>query len=266
MTLESVHAVLRDFLPLRSPPSRFTRSVVERVLQMDSAHIQAQASKEIRSSSHTNDIADCVRQCVAVYGHLFHTVRSLSEQAAADAARLQPWGVWDTYPKAMLPRGVEYGLVVLRGVVYEFPTLAKSLEYGVVPPNIHFRSAWLWFLQRYGHRAIYEGDIAAPRFADDIRATFVRVMEQNPIRRYDDEFSPIPRQSLITRATSRLLLPVWNRYERRLHDISGVRSDAMRRTHALRTELLRHAEKRVQGGFFDDVSQVWTMDAEELLR
>lgn len=174
---------------------------------------------------------------------------------------LRSLGVWDCYAKNELPQSPQRALLALRGIVHEYPEIETQVQQGQIPDNIVFRSAWTFLLFRYGHRGMYEGDIAYPRFGDSVQQTLAYILSLSPVRKYDDEFPTLPPMTL----RAKLALWCWSYYKHLQEQLEYHRSEAMRRTSSLRRELIIAAEQLVRMGRLQRVEEVWHRTTEELI-
>jgi pyruvate,water dikinase len=142
----------------------------------------------------------------------------------------------------------------LRERVRERPDLVPALERGEVPDDAAFRALWQDYIATYGHRGIYESDIARPRYANDPTPLLQSLTTPPAPRR------PAPRR------TSRglLTLPLWWQAGRAIRAREQWRHDAMRGFNRIRQALLARAETFVEDGVLPYVEALWMMTVDEV--
>jgi hypothetical protein len=250
-----VRPSLPHFLP--SEPSIFADSLCDAAMAALTAGKQRIAAPN--SSAPPQTLREATEALTALYTQLFERLQEPESRAEAAAKRLTDWGVWEMYPRTMLPMTLERALLPLRGIATAFPEIEPALRQGNIPPNIVFRSAWRFFCFRYGYRCRYEGDIALPRFAEVPQATFADALALQPLRQYDDEFPDVPALTF----KARLLSVVWQRYVAAQQEIETERSETMKRVLPLRQAILAQAEMLVQQGRLESPSAIWNVSVQE---
>ena len=116
------------------------------------------------------------------------------------------------------------------------------------------------FLERFGHRGVYESDIARPRYRDDPSVLNVQPLSSEPmsVTRHDTEPSA-PRWSWRVTATA----PLWWLARKPLAAREVLRHEAMRAFAALRHTLVDLAQRATERGQLPDVDTLWTLTTEE---
>ena len=109
------------------------------------------------------------------------------------------------------------------------------------------------FLDRFGHRGVYESDVARPRYAED---TSMLTGGGAPGER------TLPRRTLLGVLTT----PIWIAARRPMAARELLRHDAMRAFTTVRGDLLRLADAAVAEGRLRHVDDVWLLTAEEARR
>ncbi len=111
------------------------------------------------------------------------------------------------------------------------------------------------FLDRFGHRGVYESDIARPRFRDDEGLLG------------SSSASPVLRGTGPTRTRKgALTAPVWWLARPPLAARERLRHEAMVGFATIRASLIRLATEAVDDGRLPAVDHVWLLDADELRR
>jgi pyruvate,water dikinase len=111
-------------------------------------------------------------------------------------------------------------------------------------------AAWDRWLDRHGHRGIYESDLARPRYIEDPSPVLATL--RTPQRGRNP-----PKRSLV----GALTLPLWLVARRPMTAREEFRSEAMRSFLAVRRELLRHAAATGV-----DQEALWLLDTDEVRR
>ncbi len=114
--------------------------------------------------------------------------------------------------------------------------------------------AWQGFLQRFGHRGVYESDIARPRYRDDV----TWLAGETAVAP-----TPSPRTSR-RRLRVRLTAPVWWLAAPPLAAREALRNDAMRGFADLRDGFVTLAEQAVGDGRLPTVEHLWLLTVDEL--
>ncbi|MEO1056798.1 MAG: alpha/beta fold hydrolase [Actinomycetota bacterium] len=110
--------------------------------------------------------------------------------------------------------------------------------------------SWQRWLDTYGHRGIYESDLARPRYVED-PAPIVAALD-----------TPTPPRSHPSRTVRGVLTsPMWWAARRPITAREQFRSDAMRAFLSIRTDLVRTAGERGVGA-----DALWLLDVEEARR
>ncbi len=257
MSLSSLELLLPNFLP--ATPSAFAHSLCESAW---SESLQPPTLGRLPESTTPKTLAATGEALIQLYASFFRQVKAQQSLADAHLKRLMRWGVWEEYPRTELPPSLEQVMMPLRGIVTAFPEIEPMLKEGHIPDNIVFRSAWRFFCFRYGQRALHEGDIALPRFAEDPKGTFTHLLSLQPIRKYDDEFPTTAKLSI----KARLLNTLWRKYVRAQHEIERQRSETMKEAYPLRQAMLAVAEQLAQKGRLQSPSDVWNTSVHDLAR
>lgn len=257
MSLSSLELLLPNFLPAQ--PSAFAYSLCESAWH---ECLQPPIQERLPESTTPKTPVAIGESLTQLYASFFRQAKEQQSLAATHLERLTRWGVREEYPRTELPQSLEQVMVPLRGIVTAFPEIEPILRQGHVPDNIVFRSAWRFFCFRYGQRALHEGDIALPRFAEDPKGTFAHLLSLQPVRKYDDEFPTTPKLSI----KARVLTTLWQKYVRAQHELERRRSEAMQEAYSLRQAMLAAAEQLVQKGRLQSPLDVWNTSIHDLAR
>ena len=118
----------------------------------------------------------------------------------------------------------------------------------------HDPSALDGFLERFGHRGVYESDVARPRYTEttDMLANLPASADERAL----------PARTV----RGVLTVPVWVAARRPMAARELLRHDAMRAFAAVRIDLLRLAGDAVAAGQLRSVDDIWLLEADEVRR
>ncbi|MEL6149130.1 MAG: PEP-utilizing enzyme, partial [Chloroflexota bacterium] len=142
-------------------------------------------------------------------------------------------------------------LLPLREYVKDKPALLESLQNGEIPDDGEFKRQWGLYMAKYGHRGIYESDIARPRYREN----------------------PAPLLSALTSdagiaaphvASEETLGRLGKQAKRLIEAREQLRHDAMRGFERIRTKMLELAEVAVERGQLPNRDAIWMLTAEEI--
>ncbi len=143
----------------------------------------------------------------------------------------------------------------LRALAAARPAWHAALRAGRVPDDPAFRAPWHAFLDRHGHRGVYESDIARPRF---------REAPEGLLRSLT---APPRRAERPPRTTAgRLTRPVWVQAGRAMRAREALRYHAMRAFARLRRALLARADEAVARGALPARDALWMLSIDEAVR
>ena len=106
------------------------------------------------------------------------------------------------------------------------------------------------FLERFGHRGVYESDVARPRYAEDTSMLTGRGM---PGER------TLPKRTILGALTT----PIWIAARRPMAARELLRHDAMRAFTTVRHDLLRLATAAVAAGRLRSADDIWLLTTDE---
>jgi hypothetical protein len=205
----------------------------------------------------------CIDGLYSVYSEFAEQLTSSTERVESTRQHLERFGVWREYATRTAGNSVENALTTLGGMARSYGEAEAALmRHGELPQSIVARSAWFWFEQKYGHRALGEGDIAVPRFADDRALTFQDALKRPMVRSYDDEFGDTAPLSL----KARFCTGLWRKYQEAVQDHEGIRSAAMLSVYALRKDVITSVEYLIQRNVIETKETLWEMSIDEMLK
>ncbi len=176
------------------------------------------------------DVTEAVDRAVTAYVATVHAMTALNTAASLPTSVLRSLGVLEQHA-ARNETAATRMFRDLRAVCLDDPS-------------------WQRWLETYGHRGIYESDLARPRYVED----------PSPIVAALD--TPAAPRSLPSRTVLGVLAtPLWWAARRPIVAREQFRSDAMRAFLSIRTDLLRTATERGV-----DADALWLLDAAEARR
>lgn len=141
-------------------------------------------------------------------------------------------------------------LLPLRDYVSKNPDLEKALAKGELPNDPEFKRRWGLYMAKFGHRGMYESDIARPRFHEAPSALLSALLDESVIATAKttgtDELGPVAKQA------QRMVVA----RERLYHE-------GMRAFDRIRTKMLDLAAVAVEHGQLPDIEAVWDLTLEE---
>ncbi|MEM9134767.1 MAG: PEP-utilizing enzyme [Actinomycetota bacterium] len=164
--------------------------------------------------------------------------------------------------------GPPLGLLRATGTLFEHAGRHRTITTELAERLIGLRSALdpaevTRFLAEFGHRGVYESDIARPRYHE--RPEALRSVPSE-----DDEATPspttVPRPLPPRTVRGRLTWPVWALAARPLAAREWYRHDAMRAFDSIRQAGLALAATAVADGRLRHVDDLWLLDADEARR
>jgi pyruvate,water dikinase len=144
----------------------------------------------------------------------------------------------------------------LRRIAAEAPAVGASLARGRLPHAGRFRQSWDAFMTRFGHRGVYESDVARPRYREEPEALMV-TLARGPCSSVRD--TRRPRRSV--RAT--LLAPLFAGAARATRAREGLRHETMRAFAVIRGRLRARAREHVARGGLPVEDDLFLLEPEE---
>ncbi len=137
------------------------------------------------------------------------------------------------------------------------PSIRSELRAGRVPEDPRFIALWLRWLERHGHRGVFESDIARPRFAERPAPILVAIAQG---RR-----TVSGRSGLGGTEFGRLLTsPLWFAARRPMAARERIRWHTMQAFAIVRARLLELAERAVVDGLLPEADAVFDLTIDEL--
>ena len=223
----------RDF---GARPRRMIRHapVLARLLEVQaravrSARAAAQAIVE-RTASSPAGLTETLDELCWLYGSLVREMLPLTSASSVPLALLRRAGVLGDLARGWRLTATEMreGLEALSSRVDGRPEVLAALRRGELPEDPDFRQAFGSWLERFGHRGVYESDIARPRYREAPQLVLRSLAAARTA-------PPAPPASSVR---SRLLRPVAWQAQRLLRARESLRSTAMVGFERLRRRLL----------------------------
>ena len=147
----------------------------------------------------------------------------------------------------------------LRAAAARSPENRAALASGTMPADALFATAWQDFLDQFGHRGVYESDIARPRYREN-QAELLRGLAVGG----SEPLSGVRKQSgeLLFQVTK----PMWWQLRRVQDAREAWRSQAMRCYEIVRGRLLVLAERAVANGQLPGVDDLWLLRSDEVAK
>jgi hypothetical protein len=244
---------LPHFFPQEISP--FTASLLD-----DSLVEQKRSDKK---TALQQSLQTSIHELRTVYRTFAEEMKNAESRLASKRKRLEHFKVWEEYAAHCPQNALDTALTFLGGMMHSCSSKESSeMLAGRIPQTIIARSSWFWFVRNFGHRALGEGDIALPRFADRPQATFALAWNYPQVRSYDAEFGALPPLTW----KARFFTPRWNIFLHALEEQEMTRSSAMQNINRVRKELITSAEIFVQQGVLASIDQLWQMSAQDALR
>lgn len=251
----------RDFAP---QPLRLLRSLpilARLALAQARAPVSARrVEREIlaRTASPPSRLAEAVDALAWLHAALVTEMFSLTAAMSGPLAILRRGGVLAEVSSRWRSEGTEMvdGLAALHARVVTLPTLRLALERGELPDDPGFRREFSGWIARFGHRGVYESDVARPRYRET-PAPLLRSLAMGGAE-------PHHRRPWSFRAV--LLAPVAWQAARALGARERLQSTAMIGFERLRSALLARARALAADGVLPEPGALFHLTTEEARR
>lgn len=135
-------------------------------------------------------------------------------------------------------------------------TIRDSLAAGVLPDDPTFLASWNEWLKKHGQRAVFESDLARPRYYEDPTSVLLTVGRLTETQR--------PAETTPSSAKAALSAPIWALAKGPMVAREAIRANAMRAFDTHRRDILSCAEAAVRRGALPAVDDVWMLTVDEL--
>jgi phosphohistidine swiveling domain-containing protein len=251
----------RDFGP---KPLRLLKSLPV-LARLGLAQLEAVASARrrardilARTESPPGHLTDAVDVLTWLYPALVTEMFSLTVAMSAPLAILRRFGVLAEVAGRWRSDATEMreGLAALHARAASSPELRPALERGELPDDAGLRRAFSDWIARFGHRGVYESDIARPRYRE----------AQAPLLRSLASRSAPPHHARPWSARAVLLLPVAWQAARALRAREQLLSTAMVGFERVRGALLARARALAGAGALPEPEAVFALTVDEARR
>lgn len=145
-------------------------------------------------------------------------------------------------------------LAPLRDLVQQHPDWHAALKAGELPSDPAFQQLWQAYLDKHGHRGIYESDISRPRYAEAPTPLLTALTAPS-----QHQISLPPRTVL-----GQLTRPVWWQCGRVMQAREHWRYDSMRCYALMRQQFLRLAKTAVHKNQLPNIDALWWLSPDEV--
>lgn len=203
-----------------------------------------------------NDFPAMVETMRWLYIALVTEMFSLTAAMGPMLSILRRFGTLDEHNARQVTVGTQmyHDLDPLREIVARHADLVPVLAEGDLPDDDAFRAAWDDYISQYGHRGVYESDIARPRYRDD-PSTLLKSLTM-----------PVPGRPQPPRRSfgGILTAPFWWQAGRAMRAREQWRHDVMAGFAVMRDALLDRAHEFVERGILPYADALWMLTTDEL--
>lgn len=216
------------------------------------------ASVLARTERVPGSFGGCIDLLQTLYTDVFATMLGLTAAISGPLVVLRRLGTLEEHAAHQQTRATRMyaALDRLRAIAAAHPEARAALAEGRLPVDAEFLSAWQAFLAEHGTRAIYESDIARPRFYEDPAPLLRSLALPPPPRR-----PPPPRTAL-----GLLTLPIWWQGARAIRAREEMRYTATIAFDRVRRRLLALAGEAAAHGALPEPDALWSLAIDEARR
>ncbi len=259
------------------PSSQHTRRVLLTKTAKYAAFVTDASTKASTKASTEVTFREVVEVLEQTYSHLVREMFSLTAATSAPVFLLRRLGSLSLHAASQRTIGTEMltDLNPLKALVAEHPEWHATLLRGNLPeddtPKVNtskvntskvntLQKMWQAYLDKHGHRGIFESDIARPRLRED-PAPMLRTLLQPPL----GEGNPTRKWRWQSAWRVLLTLPLWWQAKGAIAARERLRFDAMRAFERLRLTLLALADEAVTRGQLPERDAIWQLSVAEVL-
>ncbi len=145
-------------------------------------------------------------------------------------------------------------LAPLQTAVSKNPSWQEAIKQNQLPTDSEFQTLWATYLDKHGHRGIYESDISRPRYHED-PSPLIASLTRPPLT--EPEKRPYSLKAQLTR-------PIWWHCGRILRARELWRYHAIQCYDLLRQQFLPLIDQAVQDGLLPNQDAFWYLTLEEV--
>lgn len=206
-----------------------------------------------RTNDEKRTISECVELLQWLYCTIIRNMQSLTAAMSAPLAILRRLGVLEEHNcrHSTISSEMYLDLEPLRKLVADDEVIRADVQAGRIPADERFLRLWARYLEKHGHRGIFESDIARPRLRED------------PVWLLSSLVAPMTlRKSFIPRSLMGVLtLPIWWQASRSIQAREQVRYFSMLAMERIRKNLLRLTKDKLT-----EPEQLWLMTIETCMK
>ncbi len=209
----------------------------------------------------TDDFASILAGLRSTYILLVTEMSALATAMAGPVSVVRSLGALDAHLARQRTPGTAMldDLESLMALAERDPALRSELRAGRLPDDPGFIDRWQVWLDRHGHRGVFESDIARPRFAEQPAPILAAIAQGRRA-----VVTPPDRSGVGLEVRRRLTSPLWFVARRPMAARERIRWHTMQAFAAYRARLLERAEHAVADGLLPDVEAVFDLTIEEL--
>ena len=248
------------------PSSRQTRRVLltktaKYAAFVDDASIKTDGNTDSKALDEVT-FREVVEVLEQTYSRLVREMFSLTAATSAPVFLLRRLRSLSLHAASQRTIGTEMltDLNPLKALVAEHPEWHATLLRGNLPEDDTLQKMWQTYLDKHGHRGIFESDIARLRLRED-PAPMLRTLLQPPL----GEGNPAHKWRWQSAWRVLLTLPLWWQAKGAIAARERLRYDAMRAFERLRFTLLALADKAVTRGQLPTREAIWQLSVTEVL-
>ncbi len=204
--------------------------------------------------------ADVVERARQAHVRIVHEMSALATGATVPVAVLRRLGVLADHAAGHRTASTRVldDLESLAATARHDPIALAALKAGRVPDHSEAATAFSTWLDRHGHRGVYESDLARPRYVED-PAPILRAAA-DLVHHHRTPAQPRWRSRPLAVATR----PVWWWAAPNIAARERFRSEAMRAFQMLREQLLELAAEATFDGLLPEDEAVWDLEIDRL--
>ncbi len=201
---------------------------------------------------------ECVETLRWLYTTLVTEMFSLTAAMSGPLSLLRRLGVLEEHHarQKTIATAMFADLEPLRQIAARKPKVRAALTQGKLPNDRTFCRIWQTYLDKHGHRGVYESDIARPRLYEAPAALLTSLAHPASHR------PMLPPRTLL----GWLTLPLWWQASRAMRAREQIRYHAMLGFDRIRQQLLLLAKTEVVCGILPDCDSLWRLYIDEVQR